>query len=67
MCDVALKMSTKITASKEQMFRLQDCSEDDTIFMDLELKFLFGEPKEAHWRVLLPVSRSCWRRSGFYL
>nr|DAP71399.1 MAG TPA: hypothetical protein [Caudoviricetes sp.] len=49
------------------MFRLRAASEDDTIFMDLELKFLFGEPKEAHCRVFLPIDRSCWRRDGFYL
>ena len=34
MCDVALKMSTKITASKEQVFRLHDCSEDDTLIIE---------------------------------
>jgi len=27
-------------------------------------QYLFGVTK-AHWRVL-PVDRSCWRRSGFY-
>jgi hypothetical protein len=34
MCDVAQKMSIKITASKEQMFRLRDCSEDDTLIIE---------------------------------
>ena len=57
MCDVALKMSTKITASKEQVFRLHDCSEDDTLIIE-RTGVSFGA---------LVLSRSCWRRSGFIL
>ena len=34
MCDVAQKMSTKITASKEQVFRLQRLPEDDTLIIE---------------------------------